>query len=68
MKKFYKMLCFGTIILLPACTPDIQTIDLSTVPDIPENMIYEQKNVHKELEKDKQQILKDIKNQEEIGK
>lgn len=55
-----KLLLVG-VVLLAGCAPDDQTISLSSVPEIPKDMVREQGAIHAELEKDRQEVLDEIK-------
>jgi len=50
--------------MLTACAPEIETLDLNSVPDIPEDMLREQEQIQKELSADRKQVLEEIRKQE----
>ncbi len=66
MKIVNTSILFVVGALLTACSADIETINLATVPDIPNNMLHEQKSIQKELESDRKEILKDLNTQENL--
>jgi|SaaInlStandDraft_3_1057020.scaffolds.fasta_scaffold457283_1 hypothetical protein len=64
MNKFWQYWCLGVVVMLTACAPEIETLDLNSVPDIPEDMLREQEQIQKELSADRKQVLEEIRKQE----
>lgn len=64
MNKLFKYGVFLAVSILSACSTDMETIDLASVPDIPDDMLHEQSQIQNELSKDKQQVLDELNKQE----
>jgi hypothetical protein len=63
MNTLLKYGCLGLALMLSACGPDVETIDLATVPDIPEDMVWENEAVSTELEADRKRLLEETNEQ-----